>query len=33
MSASEALGFMLTFLVAGLVFGLGFAGAGYREAG
>lgn len=31
MSASEALGFMLTFLVAGLVFGLGFVGAGYHE--
>lgn len=31
MSAAEALGFMLTFLVAGLVFGLGFARAGYHE--
>lgn len=30
-SASEALGFMLTFLVAGLVFGFGFAAAGYHE--
>lgn len=30
-SAPEAVGFMLTFLVAGLVFGLGFARAGYHE--
>lgn len=30
-SASEAFGFMLTFLVAGLVFGFGFAAAGYHQ--
>ena len=31
MSASESIGFMLTFMVAGLVFGLGFAGTELAE--